>query len=235
VLSRSRSIKYPQPPEVSRPISPETARVLRGMMEGVVTEGTGRSAGVPGYHVAGKTGTAQIPSVGGYLHNSYLPSFVGFAPSDDPVIVGVVAVAEPQGAAYHGGQVAAPVFGAVARQVLLHYGLRPERPQLASWPGQTGSAEFRHAVALNIPGDDVPSDGDDVLPAATDPIFWREPAPAPAAPAARAAEPARVAPEAAKPAPGAPAKAGGSIRIVPHRPATPAPAPVQGGGLHAPR
>ena len=118
------------------PLRPETARVLKSMMEGVVTGGTARSAAVAGYHVAGKTGTAQIPVAGGYSRNSYLPSFVGFAPVDRARIVGVVAIAEPQGFAYHGGQVAAPVFGAVARQLLLYLGVRPERDPLVAWPGQ---------------------------------------------------------------------------------------------------
>src|SRR6185295_20074913 len=103
---------------------------------GVVTGGTGRSAAVAGYRIGGKTGTAQIPVAGGYSRSSYLPSFVGFAPVDRPRIVGVVAIAEPRGSAYYGGQVAAPVFGAVARQLLLYLGVRPERQPLAAWPGQ---------------------------------------------------------------------------------------------------
>jgi hypothetical protein len=74
---------------------------------------------------------------GGYSHNGYLPSFVGFAPADRPEIVGLVAVAEPKGFEYHGGQVAAPVFGAIARQVMLYQGIRPERQKPGSWPGQT--------------------------------------------------------------------------------------------------
>ena len=127
---------HARPPVAGHPIRPETARTLKAMMEGVVTGGTGRSAAVAGYHIAGKTGTAQIPVAGGYSRNSYLPSFVGFAPVDRPRIVGVVAVAEPRGFAYHGGQVAAPVFGAVARQLLLYLGVRPERQPLAAWPGQ---------------------------------------------------------------------------------------------------
>lgn len=131
-----RRAKSLQPPVVGHPVSPATARTLKDMMEGVVTAGTGRSAGIPGYRVAGKTGTAQIPVAGGYSRSSYIPSFVGFAPADRPRIVGVVAVAEPRGFAYHGGQVAAPVFGAVARQVLLYLGVRPEREPLVAWPGQ---------------------------------------------------------------------------------------------------
>ncbi len=126
-------------PEVAgHPIEPAVARTLKSMLEGVVIAGTGRSAGVAGYRVAGKTGTAQIPVAGGYSRNSYIPSFVGFAPADRPRLVGVVAVAEPQGFLYHGGQVAAPVFGAVARQVLLYLGVRPERQPLDAWPGQIG-------------------------------------------------------------------------------------------------
>jgi cell division protein FtsI (penicillin-binding protein 3) len=124
------------PQITGHPIAPATARTLKTMLEGVVTGGTGRSAGIPGYRVAGKTGTAQIPVAGGYSHNSYIPSFVGFAPADRPRLVGVIAVAEPQGFLYHGGQVAAPVFGAVAKQVLLYLGVRPERQPLEAWPGQ---------------------------------------------------------------------------------------------------
>jgi len=127
---------HARPPVAGHPIRPETAQTLKAMMEGVVTGGTGRSAAVAGYRIAGKTGTAQIPVAGGYSRSSYLPSFVGFAPVDRPRIVGVVAIAEPRGFEYYGGQVAAPVFGAVARQLLLYLGVRPERPPLAAWPGQ---------------------------------------------------------------------------------------------------
>ena len=124
------------PVVAGHPIAPATARELSHLLEGVVFQGTGKGAGVPGYRVAGKTGTAQIPVRGGYSARGYLPSFVGFAPADSPVMVGVVAVAEPQGWEYHGGQVAAPVFGAIARQVLLYLGIRPEREAPGVWPGQ---------------------------------------------------------------------------------------------------
>lgn len=136
---------------VGQPIRPETARVLKEMLEGVVAGGTGRTAGVLGYRVAGKTGTAQIPVAGGYAHSSYLPSFVGFAPVERPVIVGLVTVDEPRGAAYHGGQVAAPVFGAIARQILLYMGIRPRREQIAFWPGQVTTAEQRAAATATKP------------------------------------------------------------------------------------
>lgn len=157
--------KFARPPVVGRPISVSTARDLQWMMEAVVTAGTARAASVPGYRVAGKTGTAQIPVPGGYLRNGYLPSFVGFAPADRPVIVGVVAIAEPQGWEYHGGQVAAPVFGAIARQVLLYRGVHPQRQRPLAWPGEI--------VLANLPApgeaavvEEVPADGDD-------PVLWR--------------------------------------------------------------
>ncbi|MEW6611308.1 MAG: peptidoglycan D,D-transpeptidase FtsI family protein [Pseudomonadota bacterium] len=91
----------------------QTAAVLRQMLEGVISpEGTGTLAGIPGYRVAGKTGTAHKASRGGYANN-YVASFVGFAPASDPRLVMAVMVNEPKGQ-YYGGLVAAPVF----RQVM---------------------------------------------------------------------------------------------------------------------
>lgn len=128
--------RRPRETLVARPISEATARQLSALLEGVVTEGTGKRAAVAGYRVAGKTGTAQKPGVGGYAGNGYVPSFVGFAPTGRPVLVGVVAIDDPKAGEHHGGLVAAPVFGAVARQVLLYLRVRPERAPLPSWPGQ---------------------------------------------------------------------------------------------------
>jgi membrane peptidoglycan carboxypeptidase len=168
----ARVPKYPTPPVVGHPISPATARELTRLLEGVVIDGTGKSAAVPGYRVAGKTGTAQIPVRGGY--RGYLPSFVGFAPADRPALVGLVAIAEPQGSEYYGAQVAAPAFSAIARQVLLYRGIHPERPRPSVWMGQVtmlaglsgGSPVGSPAAAPAAPrpalaADDVLADGDD--------------------------------------------------------------------------
>lgn len=152
------------PPVAGHPLRPEVARTLKVMMEGVVTGGTARSAAVAGYRIAGKTGTAQIPVAGGYSRSGYLPSFIGFAPVDRPRIVGVVAIAEPKGFMYHGGQVAAPVFGSVARQVLLYLGIRPARDPLVSWPGQMVLA---NAPEIAAPPPGVPPDAS--LPEMDDP------------------------------------------------------------------
>ncbi|HEV2843292.1 MAG TPA: penicillin-binding protein 2 [Thermoanaerobaculia bacterium] len=168
----TRAPKFAQPPVAGRAILPSTARELQWMMEGVVTSGTAKAANVPGYRVAGKTGTAQIPVPGGYLRNGYLPSFVGFAPSDQPMMVGVVAIAEPQGWEYHGGQVAAPVFGAIARQVLLYLGIPPRRDRPMIWPGEMVLANLPPPAAADV--EDVPTDGDDQpLATGANPVLWR--------------------------------------------------------------
>jgi cell division protein FtsI (penicillin-binding protein 3) len=172
-----RTAKYPLPPVAGKPIGPVAARELKALLEGVVTGGTGKSAAVAGYRVAGKTGTAQIPVAGGYSRSGYLPSFVGFAPSDRPKLVGVVAVAEPKGFAYHGGQVAAPIFGAVARQVLLYMGVRPERQAPMYWPGEVvtaGLAPASPGASPAVPAvEEVPTDGDDALTDGAAPALWR--------------------------------------------------------------
>ncbi len=176
---------HPEPPVAGHPISAATARELKRLLEGVVIEGTGRAAAIAGYRVAGKTGTAQIPVRGGYLRNGFLPSFVGFAPADRPAVVGVVAIAEPQGFAYHGGQVAAPVFGAIARQVLLYRGVHPERQSPAIWPGQIVTAGLQTAALPAGPAGstafdpgDPPTDGDErAIEAGPDPVLWRGPPP----------------------------------------------------------
>ena len=118
--------------------APATARTLLRLLEAVVEEGTGRKAAVPGYRVAGKTGTAQkaLPGVG-FAANAYVASFAGFAPSRSPRIVGVIALDEPQGR-YHGGDVAAPVFAAILRQAL----------PLLRVPTEDGSTPWAPQVAL---------------------------------------------------------------------------------------
>jgi cell division protein FtsI (penicillin-binding protein 3) len=135
------------PKTVDRPISPATAEELRRLLERVVTVGTGKSAAVAGYRVGGKTGTAQIPVAGGYARHAYLPSFVGFAPVERPSLVGVVAVDAPQGIEYYGAQVAAPVFGTLARELLLYMGVRPHRSAPVLWPGEV-------VMASRPPGSD---------------------------------------------------------------------------------
>jgi cell division protein FtsI (penicillin-binding protein 3) len=99
-------------PAQRRVISPRTARQITTMLEGVTTpEGTAPAAQIPGYRVAGKTGTAEKvnPACGCYRGGGYTASFAGFAPADDPRLVVQVVLQDPKGAHY-GGEVAAPVF-----------------------------------------------------------------------------------------------------------------------------
>ena len=163
--------KYPAPPVAGRPISRgHGARAHPPARGGGASTGTGKSAAIAGYRVAGKTGTAQIPVRGGY--RGYLPSFVGFAPADRPALVGLVAIAEPQGSEYYGAQVAAPAFGAIARQVLLYRGVHPERDRPSRLDGadrrcwQDCRRACRRVPAARRPfprsaTDDVLADGDD--------------------------------------------------------------------------
>jgi cell division protein FtsI (penicillin-binding protein 3) len=117
-------------PQVRRqPISPESVRTLSKILEGVVTHGTGSKAAVPGYRVAGKTGTAQKidPKTGAYSSNLSVGSFVGYVPAEDPRLAIVVVIDEPQTEAW-GGVVAAPVFRRVAEQALQHLGISSQEP-----------------------------------------------------------------------------------------------------------
>jgi cell division protein FtsI/penicillin-binding protein 2 len=107
-------------PEASRRVFSEaTTRTLREMLEAVVDSGTAKAARVPGLRIGGKTGTAQKydASIGTYGKGMYLSSFVGFAPADAPTLVGVVVIDEPHSGHYYGGEVAAPVFREVVKDL----------------------------------------------------------------------------------------------------------------------
>lgn len=112
-------------PQVKRRVvSPETARTLTTILEGVVTNGTGTKAAIPGFRVAGKTGTAQKvdPRTGTYSNTQFIVSFLGFVPADAPRLAMIVVIDEPQGEAW-GGTIAAPVFRRVGEQVLNYLGV----------------------------------------------------------------------------------------------------------------
>jgi cell division protein FtsI (penicillin-binding protein 3) len=109
-----------------RLVSPRIAEQLMMMLKDVVAEGTGQYAAMPGYQVAGKTGTAQKPdSHGGYATGRYVASFVGIVPASRPRFVILVAVDEPRGAIW-GGTVAAPAFQQIARFDLQYMEVPPD-------------------------------------------------------------------------------------------------------------
>jgi cell division protein FtsI (penicillin-binding protein 3)/stage V sporulation protein D (sporulation-specific penicillin-binding protein) len=112
-----------------RLVSAPVAGELMTMMKDVVAEGTGQFAGIAGYQVAGKTGTAQKPdSHGGYATGRYVASFVGIVPASRPRLVVLVTVDEPRGAIW-GGVVAAPAFQQIARFDLQHLEVPPDASQ----------------------------------------------------------------------------------------------------------
>jgi cell division protein FtsI (penicillin-binding protein 3) len=117
--------KLSAPPVGQRVITEKTAREMRAMLETATgPEGTAPKAQVPGYRVAGKTGTAYKIAGGRYV-SKYVSSFVGFAPASDPRIIIAVMVDEPSGAHY-GGEVAAPVFSAIAGSALRAMNVGPD-------------------------------------------------------------------------------------------------------------
>jgi cell division protein FtsI/penicillin-binding protein 2 len=114
-------------PAGHRVVSPEVARELRQMLEGVLAPGgTASEVRIPGYNLAGKTGTASKidPATGQYSDSRYVASFVGFAPAQDPKLLVAVMVDEPQGAIY-GGTVAAPAFGQIMSFALPYLRIPP--------------------------------------------------------------------------------------------------------------
>jgi cell division protein FtsI (penicillin-binding protein 3) len=113
-----------------RIVSPAVAASLMTMLKDVVAEGTGMYAAIPGYAVAGKTGTAQKPdSHGGYASGRYVASFVGIVPASRPRLVVLVTVDEPHGAIW-GGVVAAPAFQQIASFDLGYLEIPPDAPEV---------------------------------------------------------------------------------------------------------
>ena len=112
-----------------RVLSADTAATMQAILEQVVESGTGRFAQIQGYRVAGKTGTAQMinPVSRSYADGAYLASFCGFAPVNDPALLGVVMLFDPRGEFYYGGRIAAPVFSSVMRQALRQLDLPPSK------------------------------------------------------------------------------------------------------------
>jgi cell division protein FtsI (penicillin-binding protein 3) len=115
-------------PAGHRILSSATAAELRQMLEGVLgPEGTASEVSIPGYKLAGKTGTANKinPETGEYSQSKYVASFIGFAPATDPQLLCAVVVNEPQSGSIYGGTVAAPAFGQIMSFALPYLGIPP--------------------------------------------------------------------------------------------------------------
>ncbi len=105
-----------------RIVSKETSETMKKLLESVVSEGSGKNAYVEGYHIGGKTATSQtLPRSA----NKYISSFVGFAPADNPQVLGMCVIYNPQGV-YYGGTIAAPVVKNIFENVLPYLGIEKE-------------------------------------------------------------------------------------------------------------
>jgi stage V sporulation protein D (sporulation-specific penicillin-binding protein) len=142
------------PRVLGHPISPATAATIRRLMMGVVAEGTGKRAQIPGYDVAGKTGTTNKVVGGRVSRSNYIASFFGFLPAQNPRILIYVIINEPQGIPY-GGYVAAPVFRALALDAIHILHIPPQHPdQVRGGTAPAGPTRVKVPGLLNLtPGD----------------------------------------------------------------------------------
>jgi len=146
-----QTIRGFQPDVVRQVLDSTTTKEVKEVLESVVSQGSGKNAYIEGFKIAGKTGTAQKVGAGGYLPGKYVASFVGFAPADNPQIAMLVIIDEPVGL-YYGGQIAAPVFGAVMKDVLQYLKVNPELSIGTAKPGsQETHVLVPSVINLSVP------------------------------------------------------------------------------------
>jgi len=127
VMPQVSFVRVDTPAEGQRVMPEAVARQLHAMLESVVSdEGTGKFARIPGYRVAGKTGTSHRAQGGGYAEDRYVSVFAGFAPVSDPRFAAVVVVHDPSAGKHYGGAVAAPVFSSVMSNALRLQAVEPD-------------------------------------------------------------------------------------------------------------
>ena len=152
-----------RPEVVGHPISPGTSDTMRALLEDVVALGGGKNAYLPGYHVGGKTGTAQVYVDGVVLSSTHIGSFIGFAPANDPKIALILIVDEADVPVDYGSVTAAPFARDILERALNYLGVAPDRaeeiPAEAEVPEVTGMAVEEAIAALKAAGLDCALDG----------------------------------------------------------------------------
>ncbi|HXS14799.1 MAG TPA: penicillin-binding protein 2, partial [Candidatus Saccharimonadales bacterium] len=123
ITSDGQTLTIP-PKVVDQPITPTTAKIVTEMLVYTVNKGEAAFARLPGYRIAGKTGTASIPVSGHYDPTKTIASFIGFAPADNPKFAMLVIMNDPKASPW-GSETAAPVFFEIAKNLLAYYGVPP--------------------------------------------------------------------------------------------------------------
>ncbi len=131
MVIKGDEVRVKEPEPISRAISEESARTLTQMM--IAAANHTKEATIPGYAIAGKTGTAEIPGLGGYKEKRTITTFVGFFPPDDPQFLILVKLERPNTSAW-AGQTAAPVFREIAQSIINMYGIPPDDVRLNKTP-----------------------------------------------------------------------------------------------------
>ena len=146
------------PEELRRVITTDVAAQITDVLNSVVQEGTGNRAALSQLAIAGKTGTAKLASAGGYADRRYSASFVGYCPSDDPSLVILAKLEDPQGPMFYGGAVAAPISATTLQAALATRGIElerrgaiPARPIRFDWgPSGTDTESSPYIFAVDV-------------------------------------------------------------------------------------
>ena len=125
IINTDGKVNEIHPRKIAEILRPATSRMITEMMVSAVDKGEAKWAKPPGYRIAGKTGTAQIPVAGHYDDKKTIASFVGFAPADNPKFVMLVTLREPSSSQW-GSETAAPLFFSIAKDLFAYYGISPK-------------------------------------------------------------------------------------------------------------
>lgn len=155
-------VKEFQPTEVMRVASPETCKTIINLMEGVVADGTGTTAQVPGYRVAGKTGTTKKQS----SKHVYIASIIGMIPAENPRVTIYIFIDEPDPKIeYYGGKVAGPVFADIAKEVVRILGVPPSDEPAARKARDSANAKGGRGTPVAAASIEENIDGAEILTA----------------------------------------------------------------------